>query len=51
MLYEQPVDFDPKLFSDGKPMGIRPRMRYDYPALEKKAKLGPLIASNYFVSN
>lgn len=51
MLYEQPADFDPKVLSDGKPMARLARMRFDYPALEKAAKLGPVIASNYFVSN
>jgi phosphatidylethanolamine-binding protein len=32
-------------------MGNFARMRYDLGAFEKTAKLGPVIAANYFVSN
>lgn len=53
MLYEQPEGFDPAKFAPpgGKKLGIRPRMRYDLKAFEKEAKLGPVVASNYFLSN
>lgn len=40
-----------KFMPGGQPMTHFKRMRYDYVAFEKEAKLGPLIASNYFVSN
>ncbi|KIM96413.1 hypothetical protein OIDMADRAFT_105972 [Oidiodendron maius Zn] len=52
LLYEQPEDFDAmKFMPGGQPMTHFKRIRYDYAAFEKEAKLGPLIASNYFVSN
>ncbi|RFU28161.1 hypothetical protein B7463_g8170, partial [Scytalidium lignicola] len=53
MLYEQPEGFDPAKFAppNGEKIGIRPRIRYDLKAFEKEAKLGPVVASNYFVSN
>jgi phosphatidylethanolamine-binding protein len=53
MLYEQPEGFDPAKFvpPGGKKVGIRPRMRYDLKAFEKEAKLGSVVASNYFLSN
>jgi hypothetical protein len=52
MLYEQPEGFDPAKFAppSGKRVGIRPRVRYDLKAFEKEAKLGPVVASNYFLS-
>lgn len=52
-LYEQPDDFDGAKWAPpgGKKLGNRPRMRYDLDAFEKEAKLGPVIAVNYFVSN
>lgn len=52
MLYEQPEGFDAsKFLPAGQQMGRFQRMRYDYTAFEKEAKLGPVIASNYFLSN
>lgn len=52
MLYEQPADFDAtKFLKPGEQMGRSKRMRYDYAAFVKEAKLGPVVASNYFVSN
>ena len=53
MLYEQPEEFDLAKFAPpgGKKVGIRPRIRYDVKAFEKEAKLGPVVASNYFLSN
>ncbi|KAL1847577.1 hypothetical protein Plec18170_008473 [Paecilomyces lecythidis] len=53
LLYEQPEDFDVTKYAPagGKPVGIGPRIRYDLAAFEKKAKLGPVIAANYFTSN
>jgi phosphatidylethanolamine-binding protein (PEBP) family uncharacterized protein len=53
LLYEQPEGFDPIKFAPpgGKKVGMRPRMRYDLKAFEKEAKLGPVVAVNYFLSN
>jgi phosphatidylethanolamine-binding protein len=53
LLYEQPEGFDQAKFAPkgGKKVGIRPRMSYDLKAFEKEAKLGPVVAVNYFVSN
>ena len=53
LLYEQPADFDVKNYapSEGKNLGNWHRMRYDLGAFEKEAKLGPVLASNYFFSN
>lgn len=53
MLYEQPEGFSLTKYapSGGKNMGIRQRMRYDLGAFEKEAKLGPVVACNYFLSN
>jgi len=50
MLYEQPADFDIKKHApaDGKNVGNWARTRYDLGAFEKKIKLGPVIAANYF---
>jgi hypothetical protein len=47
------VGFDPARFAPpaGKKVGIRPRISYDLKAFEKEAKLGPVVASNYFFSN
>lgn len=45
LLYEQPEDFNVSQ------MGILKRIRYDFETFEKEAKLGPAIASNYFLSN
>lgn len=52
LLYEQPVDFDGKKYApaDGKDLGNWNRMRYDLGAFEKEAKLGPVLAANYFHS-
>lgn len=53
MLYEQPQGFDLAKFVSpgGKKVGVRPRIRYDVTAFEKEAKLGPVVASNYFFSS
>ncbi|KIM98724.1 hypothetical protein OIDMADRAFT_43542 [Oidiodendron maius Zn] len=53
LLYEQPEGFDGAKFAPrgGKKLSNMHRMRFDLAAWEKKANLGPVIASNYFVSN
>jgi phosphatidylethanolamine-binding protein len=53
LLYDQPEGFDTTKFASpgGKNVGIRPRMRYDLKAFEKEAKLGQVVACNYFLSN
>lgn len=50
LLYEQPADFDVKKHAPagGAKLANMPRMRYDLGAFEKEAKLGPVIAANYF---
>jgi phosphatidylethanolamine-binding protein len=48
-LYEQPAEFDGEKYA--KVVGNLQRMRYDLDAFEKKAKLGPALAVNYFKSN
>jgi phosphatidylethanolamine-binding protein (PEBP) family uncharacterized protein len=52
-LYEQPVGFDGKKYApaDGKNLSNWNRMRYSLDAWEKEAKLGPVVAVNYFKSN
>jgi len=52
-LYEQPADFDGKKYAppDGKSLSNWLRMRFDLDDFEKKAKLGPVLAVNYFKSN
>jgi phosphatidylethanolamine-binding protein (PEBP) family uncharacterized protein len=47
LLYEQPEGFEATKF----PITYLKRMRYDLAAFEKEAELGPVIASNYFMSN
>ncbi|KAI1470556.1 putative protease inhibitor [Daldinia caldariorum] len=53
LLYEQPEGFDAKEYAParGKPVGISRRIRFDLDAWEKKLKLGPVVAVNYFTSN
>lgn len=53
LLYEQPEEFDIARFASkgGKKVGIWPRARWDLEAFEREAKLGPVVASNYFFSN
>ena len=53
LLYEQPEGFDVSKYAPagGKPLGLMGRMRYDLTKFEKEAKLGPVIAANYFYSN
>jgi phosphatidylethanolamine-binding protein len=53
LLYEQPAGFDGKKYAPagGKNLGNWHRMRYDLGAFEKEAKLGPVLAANYFCSN
>lgn len=52
-LYEQPQGFDLKAHApaDGKNVGNMSRMRYDLDVWAEEAKLGPLVAFNYFTSN
>ncbi|KAI1660671.1 putative protease inhibitor [Daldinia decipiens] len=52
-LYEQPEGFDVKKHAPagGKPVGVSRRMRFDLDGWEKKLKLGPVLAVNYFSSN
>jgi len=45
LLYKQPEEFDVA------PIGITGRLRFNVEAFEKKIKLGPVLAANYFVSN
>lgn len=53
LLYEQPEGFDATKYAPagGKNMGNLQRMRYDLGAFESQAKLGPVLAANYFCSN
>lgn len=53
LLYEQPEGLDPAQFAlpGRNKVGIWPRIRYDLQAFEKEAGLGPVVASNYFLSN
>nr|POF03444.1 protein d1 [Quercus suber] len=52
-LYDQPADFDAKKWAPagGKPLATYKRMRYSLADFEKEAKLGSVIAANYFTSN
>ena len=52
-LYEQPADFDIKKYAPppGKKVGAWNRMRFSLDNWEKEAKLGPVVAFNYFNSN
>ena len=53
LLYEQPAGFDGKKYAPpgGKNLSNWNRMRYNLGAFEKEAKLGPVLAANYFSSN
>ena len=51
LLYEQPADFDAKLFVKASGYGIRDRMRWNFSKFEKQAKLGSAVAATYFLSN
>lgn len=52
LLYEQPVGFDGKKYAPagGKDLSNWHRMRYDLGSFEKEAKLGPVLAANFFCS-
>lgn len=52
-LYEQPADFDVQKYAspEGRKVGAMKRMFYDLDAFEGTAKLGPIVAANYFTSN
>ncbi|KAK3619079.1 hypothetical protein LTR56_018846 [Elasticomyces elasticus] len=53
-LYEQPADFDARKhrsMPEGQQVGVRKRMFYSLDAFERQAKLGPIVACNYFTSN
>jgi phosphatidylethanolamine-binding protein (PEBP) family uncharacterized protein len=53
ILYEQPADFDATKFvpAGEKQMGMTARIRYDLDGFVKEAKLGEIVAVNYFNSN
>jgi phosphatidylethanolamine-binding protein (PEBP) family uncharacterized protein len=53
LLYEQPDDFNATKYAPagGKEMGMGPRTRWNLDAWVKEAKLGPVLAVNYFTSN
>ncbi|RDW58403.1 hypothetical protein BP5796_12333 [Coleophoma crateriformis] len=53
LLYEQPEGFDVAGFAPpgGAKVRLGKRVRYDLKAFEVAAKLGPVVACNYFVSN
>lgn len=53
LLYEQPADFDVKKYAPpaGEDFVPRNRMWYNLTTFEKEAKLGPVVAANYFCSN
>ncbi|KAH8807762.1 putative protease inhibitor [Xylogone sp. PMI_703] len=53
LLYEQPENFNAAKYAapEGKEMGIRPRIRFDYATFEKDLELGPVLAANYYASN
>ncbi|KIW98571.1 uncharacterized protein Z519_00232 [Cladophialophora bantiana CBS 173.52] len=51
LLYEQPADFDTRMFTKTRGFGIRDRMRWDLSRFEKQAKLRPAVAATYFFSN
>ena len=54
ILYEQPADFDGTKFgqpADGKQFPMTKRIRYNYEAFVRDAKLGEPLAANWFVSN
>jgi len=52
-LYEQPEGFNVEKYAPpgGQKLGNWKRIRYDLGAFEKEAKLGPVVAANYFNSN
>jgi phosphatidylethanolamine-binding protein len=53
LLYEQPVTFDTKTFlpaNEGN-SSVWQRARYSLEAFEKEAKLGSIVAANYFTSH
>ena len=54
LLYEQPEGFDGKKHGQpkgGKAFPMMKRMRYDFDTLVREAKLGEIVAANWFVSN
>ncbi|EMC98435.1 hypothetical protein BAUCODRAFT_121305 [Baudoinia panamericana UAMH 10762] len=53
LLYREPEGFDGSRYAppDGQPLPNTQRMRYDLDAFEQEAKLGPIVACNYFTSN
>jgi hypothetical protein len=51
-LYEQPEGFDiTKVVPAGQQISMMKRLRFDYAAFVKEAKLGPVLASTFFFSN
>ena len=52
LLYEQPNGFNGSKYAPagGANLGNWHRMRYNLGAFEKEAKLGPIVAANYFRS-
>lgn len=53
VLYEQPEGFDVSKYApaEGKEFGMWGRIRFDLDGFEKENGLGPLVASNYLLSN
>jgi len=55
LLYEQPADWESlhkkHAPANGAPLPNMKRMRYDLDAFAKEARLGPVLAVNYFTSN
>jgi phosphatidylethanolamine-binding protein (PEBP) family uncharacterized protein len=50
LLYEQPIDFEKNELSLPEELGIKDRVMWNQKEFEKKAGLGKVVASNYFVS-
>lgn len=52
-LYKQPDGFDGSKFApaNGQNLPNTKRMRFSLDAFEREAKLGPIVAANYFKSN
>jgi len=50
-LFQQPEGFDPQKYASPGGAPVLKRMRYDFDSFAKEAKLGPVLAANYFTSN
>ncbi|KAK3049025.1 hypothetical protein LTR09_009679 [Extremus antarcticus] len=54
LLYQQSGDFDASkhaVVKEGQKVGISKRIKYDFAALVRDAKLGEPVAGNWFISN